>query len=1112
MRSTSRHGFRLAQVSLLTVVALLASSVIAAAPVSALEATGTPGCRVGQTVTSYRVTGGCGPAYYEVQNGNSQYQYELASTGSLPPGISRVGSTSGPGGSNGYFAGSYTAAGRYIWNHNYKENSGERSRQYVFTIWDGPPVFASGAQTTTGTVGVNVPVGSGYALPFSQFPNAFVYSGLPPGMSLHPDSGVLYGTPTQAGTYTVNVSGSNYFGTASGTIEITIGAGAQTISFSNPGAKTMSSTPFALNVTASSGLTPTVVSSSPLICSVDGLNLTMLGIGTCALRASQAGNASYAAATDALVSFSVSKGTQSPLSLTSVTGTYGSSLTLTTSGGSGSGAVSFAVTSSGTAGCSLLSSSSTDLQFTAPGTCTVTASKAADANYNVISSAPTGIVIGKAAQAPLLLTSTSGTFGTDLVLSFTGGTGAGSISYVVTSGGTAGCSLPTATTLRSTSGGSCSVRIDKAGDSNYLVASSSVTTVTFAGRVQLLPVMMTSPGEMTFGSPLTLTASGGSGTGAFGFGVVDPGTANCSILGTLLTTSGDVGSTCIVRATRAADISNLVRESDPQIITVASRAAQPTLSVSIPSVTYAARTVLTSTGGAGSGQVSYLVSSIGSAGCSIDAGELRTTGDVGSTCSIAAYKAASTNYMQASSAEVTVTVTGRATQVIDFSAPSDREYSASPFTAIATADSGLTVSLTSASPAVCSVSGLLVTMRLPGTCLLDADQSGDGNFLAAPRASRSFQVAPAPQSVSWSPTAGALSTTGVLPLSNAVGSDLGSVTYSVIDAGTTNCTIANPTVASVTFDSPGSCTVQAEAAATSTHLAGTSIMMLVISAPPVASTQPGAADSSSGLLVVRIRSLDPISEYGGLAPGSQRVTVNGENISVIIEANSTSTGLDLIGTGWRIEISARASDGTSRALEPGGILAITAGSTIDVRGSGFDDRSQVRIYLMSRSTHLGSLMTDGSGDFTGSVVAPVDATIGPDTLQINGFTRDRLVRSVSLGVRVTSATLAKPTSVGSRIYFGYRSAVLTAKAKRSLMAMIAQVPAGQSASAAVTGALRSTGASAFDKSLASKRAAVVSRFLKTHGMSGKVTSSVRRVEVRDRFRDRRVEITVRLTA
>ena len=467
------------RLSFVVVGAVLASGLGWMTPARAATAAG---CLIGETAARSGVPGGCGPSLGTPYGSGLEI---YSPTGALPPGIRYVPETTGWGSSAMHFAGTYTAAGRYVWNLRYKlgYSSETFSQPYVFTIWDGPPVFASGTHTTTGTVGVNVPAAGGYALPFSQYPNAFDFSGLPPGMLLDASNGVLHGTPTQAGTYTVSVSGSNSFGTASGTIEITIAPGAQTLSFTNPGAKAMSSTPFALNVTASSRLTPTVVSTTTSICSVDGLNLTMLGIGTCTLRASQAGNSSYAAATDVPVSFSISKGNQTPLSITSVTGSYGSPITLTTSGGSGSGAETFVVNSQGATGCSLTSASSTDLQFTAPGTCTVTATKALDSNFNVVSSSSTAIVIGKGTQADLLLTSISGTFGTALPFVTSGGSGVGVVSFVVTSAGTAGCSLATSTSLTSTGVGTCSVRVSKALDTNYNAITSAITTVTFAAPV-----------------------------------------------------------------------------------------------------------------------------------------------------------------------------------------------------------------------------------------------------------------------------------------------------------------------------------------------------------------------------------------------------------------------------------------------------------------------------------------------------------------------------------------------------------------------------------------------------------------------------------------------------
>lgn len=81
---------------------------------------------------------------------------------------------------------------------------------------------------------------------------------------------------------------------------------------------------------------------------------------------------------------------QAALSITSTSGTAGSTLALTTSGGSGSGAVTFAVTTAGTAGCTV---SGSTLSFTSAGTCEVTATKAAADGYSAVSSSATTITI-----------------------------------------------------------------------------------------------------------------------------------------------------------------------------------------------------------------------------------------------------------------------------------------------------------------------------------------------------------------------------------------------------------------------------------------------------------------------------------------------------------------------------------------------------------------------------------------------------------------------------------------------------------------------------------------------------------------------------------------------
>lgn len=396
-----------------------------------------------------------------------------------------------------------------------------------------------------------------------------------------------------------------------------------------------------------------------------------------------------------------------------------------------------------------------------------------------------------------------------------------------------------------------------------------------------------------------------------------------------------------------------------------------------------------------------------------------------------------------------------------------------------------------------------------GQCQVTATVESTSRYASA-SVSAIFTVSLVTQSITVSSTATSLVPSGSATLTTSGYSGTGSITLTR-SSGVGVCTLSAVTVFAV---ADGVCVITAAIAADTTYAAASTTITITV-ATPAPSGGGGSGGTTSGIvgpaapsISVTERTLDPIVENGGLLPGADLVTVDGRVTPVRVEANSTSTGLDVIGAGWRIAITSHFPDGAPRPLEPGGVMAITASSRLDVSGSGFDGLAQVRIFLMSRTTHLGSLMTDRSGDFTGSVMAPGDVTLGPDTLQINGFTSDRTVRSVSLGVRVVSAPIPSSLSVGSRVFFPYRSAVLTGKAQRSLKAMIAQIPAGQSVSAVVTGALRSTGASARDKSLANRRAAAVSGFLETHGMSGEVTSMIRRVPVRDRFRDRRVEITV----
>ena len=178
----------------------------------------------------------------------------------------------------------------------------------------------------------------------------------------------------------------------------------------------------------------------------------------------------------------VAKATQATLSFTSnstaASYPYSASLTLTPSGGTGTGAITYAIASGGTAtSCALSNSSSTPtITASTSGTCFIQATKAADTNYLAATSANVTFTFSKATPGTLTITTTSGSFGTNLTLLTSGGQSSASDTFSVTSGP---CTVSGAV-LTPTSNGICNVTAYRAADTNYLAVNSASTAITIA--------------------------------------------------------------------------------------------------------------------------------------------------------------------------------------------------------------------------------------------------------------------------------------------------------------------------------------------------------------------------------------------------------------------------------------------------------------------------------------------------------------------------------------------------------------------------------------------------------------------------------------------------------
>jgi hypothetical protein len=80
----------------------------------------------------------------------------------------------------------------------------------------------------------------------------------------------------------------------------------QTISFGPLSDRTLGSTPPPLGATASSGLGVTFTSNNIAVCTLSGINITLLTVGVCSITGNQPGNSTYAAAAPVTETFTVS--------------------------------------------------------------------------------------------------------------------------------------------------------------------------------------------------------------------------------------------------------------------------------------------------------------------------------------------------------------------------------------------------------------------------------------------------------------------------------------------------------------------------------------------------------------------------------------------------------------------------------------------------------------------------------------------------------------------------------------------------------------------------------------------------------------------------------------
>jgi hypothetical protein len=373
------------------------------------------------------------------------------------------------------------------------------------------------------------------------------------------------------------------------------------------------------------------------------------------------------------------------------------------------------------------------------------------------------------------------------------------------------------TTLTLVAAGNCSISADQAGDATYAAAPTVTRSITVNPAPLLAQtISFVGPGNQTLGTPppaLSATASSGL---PVSFSSTTP--AVCTVSGTTLTlvTAGN----CSISANQAGDATYAAAPTVTRSITVN---PAPLLAQTITFVGPGNQTLgtpppaLSATASSGL-PVSF--SSTTPAVCTVSGTTLTLV--AAGNCSISADQAGDATYAAAPTVTRSITVNPAPllAQTITFVGPGNQTLGTPPPALSATASSGLPVSFSSTTPAVCTVSGTTLALVSAGTCSIDADQAGDAVFAAAPTVTRTFTVSPAPllaQTITFISPGDQTLGTGPLVLSATASSGL-PVSFSSSTLAV--CTVSGT---SLTLVAVGSCTVNANQPGDSTYAAAPTV-------------------------------------------------------------------------------------------------------------------------------------------------------------------------------------------------------------------------------------------------------------------------------------------------
>jgi hypothetical protein len=275
-------------------------------------------------------------------------------------------------------------------------------------------------------------------------------------------------------------------------------------------------------------------------------------------------------------------------------------------------------------------------------------------------------------------------------------------------------------------------------------------TITFSVFLPTTATLVASPNPSPLGSTVKLTAtvkaSSGVPTGSVKFlnGSTTLGTATLSNGVASFTTASLPAGPLTLQASYVGAGNFAPTNSVPYDETI-TEGTHTALTSSLNPSTYKQSVTLTAhvtpnTSGTPTGTVKFYLGTtlLGSGTLSSGLATFTTTTFTPGTLALKAVYSGDSTYLTSTSPTLTQTVSQLA-QTITFQAI-PAQVVGHTRALVATASSGLAVTLTSTTPTVCSVSGTTATMLGAGSCTITAKQPGNADYKAAPAVSRTFTV------------------------------------------------------------------------------------------------------------------------------------------------------------------------------------------------------------------------------------------------------------------------------------------------------------------------------------------------------------------------------------